>query len=155
MMGAVSERQAAPAAIQEGLFRGPGEAPRLLASRCRNCGELTFPVQEGCPACAARDSETVELSPRGQLWTFTIQRFPPPPPFAGPADRESYQPFGVGYVELPEGIRVEGRLTESDPAKLEIGMEMELVLVPFRFADGSETRTTFAFRPVAHEEESA
>ena len=80
------------------------------------------------------------------LWTWTIQRFPPPaPPFAG--DREAFEPFGVGYVELPEGIRVEARLTESDPGALAIGMPMELVLEPFdRDAEGNE-RMTFAFRP--------
>jgi uncharacterized OB-fold protein len=135
--------------IQAGLFRWPSESPRLLASRCRACGELCFPQQESCPACTARDAESVELSPRGRLWTFTIQRFPPPtPPWIGPSDPGSFVPFGVGYVELPEGIRVEGRLTENDPAKLEIGMEMELVVEKFQAdADGNEL-VTFAFRPV-------
>jgi uncharacterized OB-fold protein len=136
--------------IQAGLFRWPSERPRLLASRCRVCGELCFPQQEACPACTARDAESVELSPRGRLWTWTIQRFPPPtPPWIGPSDPRSFVPFGVGYVELPEGIRVEGRLTENDPARLEIGMEMELVLEKFQDdADGNEL-VTFAFRPVA------
>jgi uncharacterized OB-fold protein len=91
----------------------------------------------------------VLLSPRGRLWTWTIQHFPPPvPPYAGEADPERYVPFGVGYVELPEGIRVEGRLTENDPARLEIGMEMELVIESFvKDAEGKDL-LTFAFRPV-------
>ena len=78
-----------------------------------------------------------------------MQHFPPPsPPYIGPADRESFVPFGVGYVELPEGIRVEGRLTVNDPAELEIGREMELVIENFvDAAEGSE-RVTFAFQPV-------
>ena len=138
-----------PEPIQEGLFEGPPESPRLVASRCRACGELSFPAQDACPSCTAREAETVRLSRRGTLWTWTVQRFPPPvPPYAGSPDRETYRPFGVGYVELPEGIRVEGRLTESDPEKLEIGMQMELVLETFTDAGGGE-RTTFAFRPVA------
>ena len=140
-----------PEPVHEGLFTGPLDRPQLLASRCRACSELTFPAQDACPSCAARDTESVTLGRRGTLWTWTIQRFPPPsPPYAGSPDRESFQPFGVGYVELPDGIRVEGRLTESDPAKLEIGMEMELVLEKFTDANGGE-RTTFAFRPVAPE----
>ena len=41
------------------------------------------------------------------------------------------------------------RLTENDADKLEIGMEMELVIEPFdRDADGNE-RMTFAFQPAA------
>ena len=43
---------------------------------------------------------------------------------------------------------MEARLTESDPARLEIGMEMSLVLVPLTTdADGTEV-VTFAFAPI-------
>jgi uncharacterized OB-fold protein len=52
----------------------------------------------------------------------------------------------VGYVELGGEVRVESRLTELEG--LETGMEMELVLVPFRTdGDGNEV-VTFAFAPV-------
>ena len=89
----------------------------------------------------------VLLGERGTLWTWTVQRFPPPIPYLGDTDPERFIPYGVGYVELPEGIRVEGRLSESDAAKLEIGMEMELVLEKFaEDGDGTEVMT-FAFRP--------
>lgn len=139
---------AAAIPIQQGLFTWPSDAPQLVASRCGGCGELTFPRQDACPACARRGCEDVLLSRRGTLWSFTIQRFPPPPPFEGPQDRDVFVPFGVGYVELPEGIRVEGRLTESDPEKLSIGMEMELCVEKFlENADGDDL-VTFAFRPL-------
>lgn len=139
--------------IQEGLFTWPSESPRLLASRCKACAEVTFPLQEACPSCTVRHGEQILLSPRGRLWTFTIQRFPPPvPPYAGDADRDSYVPFGVGYVELPEGVRVESRLTENDPERLEIGMEMELVIEPFGRDPAGRTLLTFAFRPAISSE---
>jgi uncharacterized OB-fold protein len=133
--------------IAEGLFTGSAERPQLIGSRCQACAQVTFPRQPSCPACTGDRTEEILLSRRGVLWTWTIQRFPPPaPPFAG--DRESFEPFGVGYVELPEGLRVEARLTESDPEALAIGMPMELVLEPFdRDAEGNE-RMTFAFRPL-------
>ena len=57
---------------------------------------------------------------------------------------EDFEPYGVGYVELPGEVRVEARLTEADPAQLRIGMPMELVLVP---APGDGGAVTFAFRP--------
>jgi hypothetical protein len=40
---------------------------------------------------------------------------------------------------------VEARLTESDPGRLRIGMDMELTLINL---PGSSERLTFAFRPV-------
>ena len=134
--------------IQEGLFSWPDPQPRLLGSRCLGCREVTFPAQKSCPACAGTRTETIPLSRRGTLWTWTIQRFPPPsPPYLAPAG--GFEPFGVGYVELPEGVRVEARLTESDPARLAIGMEMELVVQKYdEDADGNE-RMSFAFGPAA------
>lgn len=133
--------------IHEGLFTWPADEPQLIASRCTACGEVAFPRQGSCPNCTGDETETINLSGRGKLWTWTIQRFPPPaPPYIGDADR--FVPFGVGYIELSEGVRIEARLTENDPAKLEIGMDMQLVIEKYdEDADGNE-RMSFAFQPV-------
>jgi len=134
--------------IQTGLFDWPAADPRLIAGKCRSCGEVAFPRQDTCPHCTGDQVEEIRVSPRGTLWTYTIQRFPPPtPPFVG--DSESFVPFGVGYVELPEGVRIEARLTENDPAKLAIGMLMELVIEKYDLDAAGNERMCFAFRPVA------
>ena len=57
-------------------------------------------------------------------------------------------PFGLGLVQLDDVIRVEGRLTENDPAKLEFGMDVELTMVPFTTDDDGNEILTFAFKPV-------
>ena len=58
-------------------------------------------------------------------------------------------PFGVGLVQLGDVVKVEARLTENDPEKLDFGMDVELQIVPFYIdADGDEI-VTFAFAPVA------
>jgi uncharacterized OB-fold protein len=132
--------------IAEGLFTGPPDAPQLVGSRCTRCREVTFPKQSSCPACTSDSTEEVRLARRGKLWTWTIQRFPPPPPFIG--DTEHFEPYGVGYIELPEGVRVESRLTTADPEALEIGMEMELVLEKFVDGPDGEARMSFAFAPI-------
>ena len=44
-------------------------------------------------------------------------------------------------------LRVEARLTESDPDKLVIGMEMELVLDPLCIDDDGNQVVTYAFAP--------
>ena len=134
--------------VSPGVFSWPSDEPHLLGSRCKNCDNHMFPTQSGCPRCTANDTEPVALGRRGTLWTWTVQGFPPKsPPYAGPTD-SSFQPFGVGYVELPGQVKVEARLTEADPGKLSIGMEMELVIIPLTIDDDGNEVVTFAFRPL-------
>lgn len=141
-----NEMQQVP--IAEGLFTWPSSAPQLIGGRCSACGAIHFPKQDNCQACAGREVEAVTLSRSGKLWTWTVQNFVPPiPPYTGPVD--DFKPFGVGYIELPDGVIVEGRLTESDPARLKIGMEMELVLEPFKLDAQGRQIVSYAFAPVA------
>ena len=93
--------------------------------------------------------EEVKLSTKGTLWAWTVQGFPPKaPPYLGENDPETFVPFGVGYVELPE-LKVEARLTESEPAMLHDGMAMELTVEPLFVNEDGDEVVTFAFAPVA------
>jgi uncharacterized OB-fold protein len=87
------------------------------------------------------------LPRRGTLVTWTIQGFPPGPPYAGPSGK-AFVPYGVGLVQLGDVIRVEARLTENDPEELRFGMDVELTFVPLAVDDGGDELMTFAFRPV-------
>jgi uncharacterized OB-fold protein len=61
----------------------------------------------------------------------------------------------VGYIQLADEVIVESRLTVNDPAQLQIGMEMELVVLPFtRDAEGREV-LTYAFAPVTSSQNGA
>jgi uncharacterized OB-fold protein len=134
--------------VADGLFTWPADEPQLIGSECRACGIITFPTQDSCPRCASTDMDEHLLARRGRLWAWTTQDFPPPaPPYSGPTGKD-FVPFGVGYVELPGEVKVETRLTVADPAALEIGMEMELTVVPFRTDDDGNEIVGFAFRPV-------
>ena len=65
----------------------------------------------------------------------------------GPTGK-NFVPFGVSLVQLDDVIRVEGRLTENDPAKLQFGQEVELTMVPFTTDEDGNEIVTFAFQPV-------
>ena len=133
--------------IAEGIFTWPSDEPRLIGGRCDACGTVTFPAQDACPRCASTEMGEHLLARRGRLWAWTTQEFPPPsPPYTGPTG-DDFVPYGVGYVELGGEVRVESRLTETEG--LETGMEMELVLVPFRTDEDGNEVVSFAFRPVA------
>ncbi len=133
--------------IAPGLFTWPSDAPQLIGGKCASCGVVTFPKQDSCPRCNGQDIVEERLARRGTLWTWTIQGFLPKPPYLGRETAQTFRPYGVGYVELPGQVRVESRLTENDPAKLKIGMEMELVVVPFTTDDDGREVVTFAFAP--------
>ena len=86
--------------------------------------------------------------PSDEPRTFTTQDFRPKEPYRGPEDPGAdWQGYGVGYIELGDAIRVESRLTEHDPSKLHIGMEMELRIVPFGTDDDGNELVNFAFAP--------
>ena len=134
--------------VAERIFTWPSDSPQLIGSRCGACGITTFPSQDSCPRCASTQWREQLLDRRGRLWAWTTQDFPPPsPPYLG-ATGDAFVPYGIGYVELPGAVKVEARLTESDPERLREGMEMELVVVPFRTDDKGNEVVTFAFRPV-------
>jgi len=121
------------------LFRD-AQPPALLASRCTVCGNVLFPRVDGCTYCAADDPVPVELAGPGILWSWTAVT-------AAPPGYRGDVPFGVGVVELPEGVRVITRLTESDPAVLAAGQAMELRVVPLHTDDEGNDVVTYAFAP--------
>jgi len=63
-------------------------------------------------------------------------------------DVENFEPFGVGYVEIHDEVKVETRLTTADKDLLKIGMEMELKFIPAYTDDDGNEVITFAFAPV-------
>jgi uncharacterized OB-fold protein len=129
---AVAPDPAAPIELTE-------DGPRLVAGRCTGCAGYTFPLRERCPTCGGALDRGL-LPPRGTLWTWTTQGFEPKPPYV--PEGGEFEPFGVGYVEFPGYLRVEGRLTEADPKRLRIGMPMEVVALR------RGELVTYAFAPV-------
>ena len=135
--------------VAEGLFTlpaDPAEQPTLLASETD--GRLSFPPKP--------DGTPYALKRRGTLWSFTSQNFrPPAPPYDGNDTVETFQPYLVGYVELEGELIVEGRLTDCTIDQLELGLPMELRLIPYTTRpDGTEI-LTYAFAPVSGDEEVA
>jgi uncharacterized OB-fold protein len=135
-------------AIDPSISTWPDHDPQLIGSRCDDCSATTFPAQDICPRCSASSMSQVRLPRTGTLIAWTTQGFPPGAPYAGPTG-DDFVPFGVGLVQLGDVIRVEGRLTENDPARLEFGQQVELTMVPLTTdADGNEV-VTFAFQPTS------
>jgi len=132
--------------LHSGLFSWPDSSPQLLGSRCQDCGEHAFPSQNSCRACSGERTEIVGLGNSGTLWTWTIQSFMPKAPYLTDETPENFRPYGVGYVELACGIKVESRLHENSAGALRIGLPMNLELVPVRLDSEGNQLMTFQFR---------
>ncbi|HWI10652.1 MAG TPA: OB-fold domain-containing protein [Burkholderiaceae bacterium] len=140
-----------PQLIAAHLLRLDGAQPALLGSRCCACGEVYFPAAHGCTRCCGTRLEAFDLGHRGRLWSWTVQDFCPKPPYDGAENEADFRSYGVGYVEMACGIKVESRLTLADPARLHIGMAMELTLDPYRHHTDGTAIHTYAFRPLRDE----
>ena len=131
--------------IAPNLFEFSEDGARLIGSRCVTCGEVRFPANAFCPQCCTETTESIPLSQRGKLFSFTVQRFRPPPPYRGP---EQFEPYGVGMIELPEGLRVTAVLADQDPGSLSVGMEMELIITKLFEDENGQDVLGYKFRRV-------
>ena len=129
--------------LAEGVYRIVDGAPRLLGGRRLSDGKIVFPLPQGAQGQAF---EPIELASEGVLWSYTVQRFRPKTPYAGPAD---FKPYAVGYVELPGQIIVESHIAADDFNALKIGLPMRLTLIPFREDPDGTQVMTYGFEAAA------
>lgn len=115
--------------LQPGLFIDDAQGvPRVAGTRCRACGTHFFPRRAICARCLSTETEIVPLSGRGVLYTYTVVHQSTP---------EFRTPYVLGYVDLPEGVRVLAPLAEIPADEVRIGMTLLLRVEPVRTdADG-------------------
>lgn len=95
---------------------------RLEAGKCTKCGSIHFPARLICPDCSAKAFETIRLSGKGEVATYTVIR-------VAPSGFGDLAPYAVGIVKLDEGIHIMAQITDCDPETLKIG---DRVVTQFR-----------------------
>lgn len=107
---------------------------KLLAQKCKKCGERFFPPRARCPECLSDKLDWVELSGKGELYSWS-EVYMPPLAFG--------DSFILGIIDLEEKVgRIITRI-EVEPEKLVIGMELAI-----DYVDVTETLTLCVFKPV-------
>ena len=130
--------------LQEGWYHipdSPSEKGYLIGTRCLDCNEEFFPRRIYCAACTSSNVEEKALSTRGKIDTFTISRLTPPGSIME-------APYVLAKVELPEGPLVTTVITDCDPEKVDIGMEVELVIQKVKEDDEGNDVMAYVFKPV-------
>lgn len=104
--------------IREGIVAEGPEGAALAANRCNACGQVYFPkAGQGCLNCFEKTLEDVLLSRQGKLYSYTVVHMP----------ASGFQPpYAVGFVDLPEGVRVFAPLETAEGKPFKVGMKMEL-----------------------------
>lgn len=120
------------------------EEGHLVGSSCAACGAHYYPAREVCARCLNEDLERVPLSRRGTLYTYTVVRQSTP---------AFTVPYVLGYVDLPEGARVMAQIADVDGVDIELGIEVELITVPWGESDDGTPLMGFRFRPVRRDEQ--
>jgi hypothetical protein len=130
-----------PVPVSPGLFTQDDSGTwHLVAAYCEECGRHHFPQSENCPYCSSEACSERLVGRTGKLYLFTtvVNR---PPGYRGTV------PFGFGVVELPEGLRIISRLTESDASRLHFGQRVQLVVTPLHHDEKGRSVMSYAFRP--------
>ena len=129
--------------VREGLWTS-GEKPLLIGSRCNQCREVYFPKRDAgrCPHCQSTDLSDLTLGTRGKVYSYTVVMQRPPIYY------QAEVPYALGFVELPDGVRVETLFTDVDPEKLHIGMEVELVIGKLHGEEDGVEVHCYKFKPV-------
>ncbi len=115
---------------------------RLESSRCNKCGNIQIPPFAICSRCRSTDIQK-EISPTtGKVITFTVV-WTPPKEFSGQA------PYVLAIVELDNGARLTGQITDCDHDTVKSGMKIEVIFRRIN-SDGAKglIRYGYKFRPI-------
>lgn len=116
------------------------DPPQLLGGQCEVCTQVFFPSAPTCAFCRSTEVSVRPLATSGTIYSFTIVRIPVPG-YRGPV------PYGLGLVELSDGIRVTSTLTARDLDDLVIGADVSFRLVDVGPDD--DTVLSYAYEVVA------
>ncbi len=116
--------------------------PQLIGSRCADCSMLVFPPQDYCPACASPNVTPTRLSRDGKLYTYSVVHIAP----------KGWQaPYVIGYVDLPEGVRVFSHISVGDTRQLQHDMPVRLALGILRTDELGQPVPSFLFVPAPNQ----
>jgi len=110
-----------PDAVSETYWRAAAGG-ELLYQECPACSHRQLYPRALCVRCGAEPAWQ-RAAGRGRVHTFTVIHQNWAPPF------RDLVPYVVAIVELDEGPRMMSNVTHCDPARVHIGMPVELYTV--------------------------
>jgi hypothetical protein len=109
---------------------------RLMGSKCKKCGNESFPPRADCSNCLSADFEFKEFTGQATLLTYTKIH-------AAPTGFEDVAPYTIGVVDLKETGRLLAWFGETI-SEDEITIGMELQVVPRIFEELEEIKVYYS-----------
>ena len=96
------------------------KAHRLVLQRCTACHKVRHYPRPMCDACHSMESDWVEASGKGTVYSWTVAHYPFHPGF------KCDLPYVVLTVEMECGVRMVAPMAENDPSLLSVGRAVVL-----------------------------
>ena len=100
---------------------------KLLVKSCKACGKLHYYPRAICPHCLSSDTDWVEASGKGTIYTYSVMR-------------RTETPYVIAYVTLEEGVTMLSNIVECDVDGVAVGQTVEVV---FRDTEGGHSLPVF------------
>ena len=100
---------------------------KLLVKTCKACGKLHYYPRTICPHCLSSDTDWVEASGKGTIYTYSVMR-------------RTETPYVIAYVTLEEGVTMLSNIVECDVDGVAVGQTVE---VAFRDTEGGHSLPVF------------
>ena len=100
---------------------------KLLVKTCKACGKLHYYPRTICPHCLSSDTDWVEASGKGTIYTYSVMR-------------RTETPYVIAYVTLEEGVTMLSNIVECDVDGVAVGQTVEVV---FRDTEGGHSLPVF------------
>ena len=103
---------------------------KLIIKTCRSCGRLHYYPRRICPHCLSDDTDWVEASGNGTIYTYSVMR-------------RTEKPYVIAYVTLEEGVTMLSNIVDCDVDEVVVGQAVKVV-----FHDTVGGHALPLFRPV-------
>lgn len=96
------------------------EGGKVYASKCANCGNISFPPVADCSLCYHSGVRWIELENEGEIETFTHVKI-------RPASFVSNDSYTVAVAKMKEGMKILAWVADAQPEDVEVGARVKLV----------------------------
>ena len=108
----------------------------IMASKCKDCGQESFPPRADCGQCLSENFEFKEYSGKATLLSYTTIH-------AAPTGFEDVAPYSIGVVDLEESGRLLAWFGDTI-LKDEIKIGMKLQVVPQIFEEQPDIKVYYS-----------